>query len=347
MELLRETGSGESTRQAVSKTASTPPVDELPRKGRLLACLDDSTTSQAIIEQALAIANALDFSVAAARVLESPHHPAAPADPLEWQVRRRDSLSRLDHVLKMAARGRLAIERILLAGPAANELTDWAGDNGATLMALGTSERETSEFGLGSTARQVLERATASLLLVPKMSKGRLPYRRLLLPLDGSCRAESVLPVAIRLARAYRAEIVLAHVVSPLEAIGVGPSEAATHDLCHRLANYNEQCARDYLDTLEARLWKERLPVRVVISTDGDPRTELRRLALELQADIIIVSAHGRNGMPDVPCGKVTDYLATHAPVPLLIVRPNFEHVFAENAPLPRDGARSASTERA
>jgi hypothetical protein len=29
-----------------------------------------------------------------------------------------------------------------------------------------------------------------------------------------------------------------------------------------------------------------------------------------------------------MPCGSVTEYLATHASVPLLIVRPNFAHVF-------------------
>lgn len=310
-----------------------PEFAERPRDGRpdggILACLDDSLSGDGILDQALALGGALGLTITAGRVLETPRRPGSPADPFEWQVLRRECLERLAHLVRRAGRTGPAVDQVLLAGPAADELLGWGRDNGIGLMVLGTRERAAAVSGLGGTAQRVMERAGVSMLLVPAGHPGRLPYRRVLVPLDGSCRAESVLPVAMRLARASGAELVLAHVVPQSEAIAAAAGGEAPHALCLRLIEQNEQNARDYLDALEARLWRDRLPVRAVVATGGDPRTELRRLAISLKADLIIASSHGRNGMTDVPCGSVTEYLATHAPAPLLVVRPNFADMFA------------------
>lgn len=326
-----------------------PPPNEPGRhgEGRLLACLNDGPGSDAILNQALAVARGLDLSVTAARVLETARHLVVPADPLEWQVRRREGLDWLDRLVATSARGGSNIERVLLAGPAADELTGWAREHEATLIALGTHDRRVEHYGLGGTAQKVMERAAASLLLVPAGHVGRLPYRRILAPLDGSQRAESILPLAVRIASAHGAELVLAHVVPRFQPIGDGPMEVPTRVLCAQLVDHNEQGARDYLDGLEARLWKERLPVRTIVVRDGDPRSQLVRIAGDQQADLVIVASHGASGMTDVPCGSVTEYLATHAPVPLLIVRPDFAHVFAATAASTSQGVRSVTPQPA
>ena len=57
-------------------------------------------------------------------------------------------------------------------------------------------------------------------------------YRRLLVPLDGSCLAETILVVVERLAAAYRATVVLLHVIErgvPAAEAGVGLVVLATH----------------------------------------------------------------------------------------------------------------------
>lgn len=327
---------------------ASPMVERTARPdGRLLACLDDGPECDAILDQALAVARGLDLSVTAARVLETARHLAVPADPLEWQVRRREGLDCLDRLVATSGRGASKIDRVLLAGPAADELTGWAKEHEVTLMALGTHDRRAGPPGLGGTVRKVMEHAAASILLVPALSTGRLPYRRILAPLDGSQRAESVLPLAARIASAHGAELVLAHVVPRLQPIGYGPLETPTRALCARLSEQNEQGARDYLDSLEARLWKEHLPVRAIVVRNGEPRSELVRLAVEQQVDLVVVASHGASGMNDVPCGSVTEYLANHVPMPLLIVRPDFAHVFVAPAVSSSQGARSASTQTA
>lgn len=327
--------------------APSPRARTSRTEGRVLACLDNGPDCDSILDQALAVARGLDLSVTAARVLETARHLSVPADPLEWQVRRREGLDCLDRLVAASARRGSKIERVLLAGPAADELTGWATEHDVTLMALGTHGRRADRPGLGGTAQRVMEGAAASLLLVPAGRAGRPPYRRILVPLDGSQRAESVLPLAVRVARAHGAELILAHVVPRFKAIGDGPLETPTRALCARLTEQNEQGARDYLDALEARLWKERLPVRAIVVRDGDPRSELLRLARDQQADLVVVASHGASGMTDVPCGSVTEYLATHASVPLLIVRPDFAHVFAAPAASASQGVHSATPQPA
>src|SRR3546814_15735031 len=64
------------------------------------------------------------------------------------------------------------------------------------------------------------------ILLVPPNAEPKPDsYRRIVVPLDGSCWAESVLPVATRLARAADAELVLAHIVPRPELTVLRPLE--------------------------------------------------------------------------------------------------------------------------
>lgn len=315
--------------------------------GRVLACLEDSAFGDTVLQHALAVARGLDLTVTAARVIETAHQFNRPADPIEWQIRRHEGRRRLDHLVAARAPGAAGIESVLLAGAAADELTGWAKDHQVTLMALGTHERREDEAGLGATAQKLLERAPASLLLVPMSRRFRpkLPYQRLLVPLDGSYRAESVLPIAVRIARAHGAELILAHAVPPFAIAGFGSSEKEATELCSQLAQQNETGAREYLDGFQTQFWKERLPVRSIVAANGDPRTKLRQLAINQHVDLIVVASHGRSGMADVPCGSVTEYLATHAPAPLLIVRPNFAHVFSDKPGAGSDDIRPLSVE--
>jgi nucleotide-binding universal stress UspA family protein len=330
----RGTTLGSVFQMAPSPTGPSPAPPARRADGRLLACLDDGPESDVILDQALAVAKSFDLTVSAARVLETAHQGRAPADPLEWQLRRREGLDHLARLVAAPNRQGSKIDRVLLAGPAAGELTGWAKDHGVALMALGTGDRRGGRPGLGSTTQKVMESGAASLLLVPPGREAMPPYRRILVPLDSSQRAESVVPLAARLARAHGAELVLVHVVPRLQALGNRPLETSTQDLCLRLAEQNERAARDYLRGLETQLGKVRLPVRAIVVPDGDPRPELLRQANDLRADLIIVTSHGWSGMTGEPYGSVTQYLATHALAPLLIVRPDFvpdfAHVFLE-----------------
>ncbi|MEJ2132175.1 MAG: universal stress protein, partial [Gammaproteobacteria bacterium] len=186
------------------------------RYRRIAACVDDSAVTGKVIGHAVAIANALGAELVLMHVVEPKESHGAPTDPVEWNLRRREASSHVEMLARDRADEVEAIHATVVEGHAAEQICIWARDHRVDLTVVGTSgEGHAREWELGSTARRVVDSAPGSVLLVPACVEDApsIHYRRLLVPLDGSSRAESALPIALRVAEAENAEIVLAHAV--------------------------------------------------------------------------------------------------------------------------------------
>jgi nucleotide-binding universal stress UspA family protein len=164
-----------------------------------------------------------------------------------------------------------------------------------------------------------------------------------LVPVDGSPRAENVLPLAKRIARAQGAELLLAHVIPVPELTEIGPLDAEDLELRERLVRRNERVAGEYLDRLRARLADSDVSVRALVLRGGDPRNRLARLVLDEAVDLVVLSAHGRSARSDVPLGSVTAHLVAHAEAPLLILRPHPPAAMRRVAPPDQEAVRLPS----
>jgi K+-sensing histidine kinase KdpD len=78
---------------------------------------------------------------------------------------------------------------------------------------------------MGATVHKVLMQTPAGPARTGRGPASGAPYRRVVVPLDGSRWAESVLPLAVRLAKASEAELLLVHVVPTPEMIEARPLE--------------------------------------------------------------------------------------------------------------------------
>ena len=218
------------------------------------------------------------------------------------------------------------VDADLVEGQAAEEICRRTREQAAELVVLGThGERASGEYAIGNTARNVLDRAAGSVLLVPVFTASSHPhYRRILVPLDGSSWSESVVPLAARLAHAADAELVLAHVVPVPELTETGPLEADDLELRGRLVDRNERVARSYLDRVRGYAAELCPKVRAMTLHGDDVRVSLTNLIGSEHVDLVVLSArgHGGNRVFDMPYGNVAAYLVTHLPVPTLIVRP-------------------------
>jgi nucleotide-binding universal stress UspA family protein len=165
-------------------------------------------------------------------------------------------------------------------------------------------------------------------------------YTRILVPLDGSPRAESALPLATRVARKHGAELVLVHVVPVPELTRVYPLATEDVELEQKLIERNERVGRLYIDQLRAQVSERGLRVGAVLTRGRDIRSELLRITSESQADLVVVAAHGRSGRTERPLGSVSGHLAEHCTTPLLIVRERSRRT-AERPEAPR-GRRPA-----
>lgn len=292
--------------------------------GRMVVCLDGSELGECILPHALAVARSLGGSLTLLRVVEGRTLAGAPPDPLAWEIHRRESQRYLERKAA-SSDADLPIETELIEGRAAEEICLWARQHDAALTVLcshGTSGE--SDWGLASTARKLVERAPGSVLLVPAGAVAQGPvarYQRVLVPVDGSARAERAVQLAKRLADVQGAELILAHVVPVPQLTQTGPLDAEALELRERLARRNERVANDYLDRLRARLASGDGQVRCMALHGGDPRSRLEQLIAEEGVDFVVLSARGHTGGPELGLGSVAAYLAAHATTPLLIVR--------------------------
>jgi nucleotide-binding universal stress UspA family protein len=289
-----------------------------------VACLDGSELGSGIVPHARVVARALGARLTLLHVLETEATGTGPADSLDWGIRQREARAHLDGLAAQLGDLESGIRSELIQGRAAEQICSWAEQHDVDLTVLCShGTRGLTDWDLASTARKLIDRTPGSLLLVPATAaaKEEVRYRRILVPLDGSPRAESVVPVAMRIAASQKAEMLFVHVVPVPELTRTGPLDAEGEDLERRVVEHNHRVASAYLDRLRARVSQAGQRVRVLVVEGGSVRTRLERLIREDRADLVVMSAHGHTGRTDSSCGSVTEYAVTHATSPLLVIR--------------------------
>lgn len=146
----------------------------------------------------------------------------------------------------------------------------------------------------------------------------------ILVPLDGSSRAEQALPVAARLCRALSGRLVVAQVL-PYPAMVIGTiGSYVPANVYQQLADDQQKMAQTYLRQVAQRLQAEGLPVEVQIQ-EGEPATSLLRIASELPATLVVMTTHGRTGLARFALGSVADRMVRGGEAPVLLLRSSLD----------------------
>lgn len=140
--------------------------------------------------------------------------------------------------------------------------------------------------------------------------------KKILVPLDGSDLAESVLPYVAELARCTGAEAQILIVVSDVALWDANATVIAWER--------EEELALGYIESQREALESNGVKTtsRVV---RGDPAKAIVGAAAEEDADLIALSTHGRSGISRWLFGSVAGRVLETTETPLLIVRPNEE----------------------
>ncbi len=143
-------------------------------------------------------------------------------------------------------------------------------------------------------------------------------YERILLPLDGSKRAEAILPHVREMAHRFGATVVLLQVVEPhpiaLAPYGE-PLELNASGLQQHLAG-----AAGYLSALEDELRREGIHVEQHVE-QGPVVETIINIAIREQVDLIAMASHGRSGLSRVFYGSIAAGLLQRVDRPLLLIR--------------------------
>jgi nucleotide-binding universal stress UspA family protein len=149
-------------------------------------------------------------------------------------------------------------------------------------------------------------------------------FQHIVVPLDGSFRAEQALPVAARLARATSGSLLLVRVVSP--PIDYSGGFAQVPLMTGQIVEAEMADAADYLKAVAT--W----PILAGIASTtevlyGFPAHQLSEAAQAHGSDLIVLCSHGRTGFTRWALGSVAHTLVHQSTVPLLVLRQ--EHVLA------------------
>jgi len=161
--------------------------------------------------------------------------------------------------------------------------------------------------------------------------------RSILVPLDGSAFGEHALPFALSLARRAGAQLHLAHVHVP-----PAPILAEANDGELRTSE------RMYLDGLVQRVearWD--VPITTML-LDGPVAPTLHVYTIACQADLVVMTTHGRGALSRFWLGSIADTVIRQASVPVLLIRPQEQPLDIVHEPavkrilIPLDGSALA-----
>jgi nucleotide-binding universal stress UspA family protein len=295
----------------------------------ILVPLDGSPIAECVLPHAVAMARAFQARVVLLRVPDKNQasEKAQLFDLVNWQINKTGAKLYLEKVSNRLENSGLKIETNVLEGLVAESITEYAQNQGIKLIILSSHGRSgLSQWGISGVTQKIIFNAPTSVLIIrahqPKANElieGQ--YKRIMVPLDGSRRAENVLPMVTLLARFHKSQIHVVHVVKKPEMARQMPLAREDVELSERLVARNREEAIRYLDQVRLNSPLEGIEVQTHLLTSDNPAAAIHELADKEGIEMIALSAHGYSGYQQWPYGGMVSNFVLYSKIPLLIVQ--------------------------
>jgi len=303
---------------------------------RILVPLDGSELAEVVFTYAKELAGRLDLDVILLHVCSQeeyellPIHRAYIERAAEIVRRQSEEVQQRTGIQPggkaVEARGELTV------GHPAEEILRYAGENDIDLILMATHGRSgIRRWAMGSVADKVLRASRVPVWLVrtgipEEIVYDKWPRRTMLVPLDGSELAESVLPHVEVLAKQRGAELVDVVLLRVCEPLAMPSDYPPTMPLSWEEHVEQETAKRkgmggQYLAGVEKRLKDVGLRVRSEVLV-GQPADEVVDYANRNPFNLITMSTHGRSGLGRWVYGSVAEKVLLGVSSPILLVRP-------------------------
>jgi len=147
-------------------------------------------------------------------------------------------------------------------------------------------------------------------------------YKTILVPLDGSKRAEAILPHVEELAQRYEARVVFVRVMEPMPYL-IGP-EGMPVILPEGELEQRRAHVQTYLDAIAGEFREKGIAAKADI-LQGPAVKAITDAAERVDADLIAIASHGRSGLSKFFYGSVAAGVLQRVDRPLLVVRAKHE----------------------
>ena len=339
---------------------------------RILVPLDGSPLAERAIPHAEKFARIFGSSIILLQVLDptSYHENNNPIDPLRWQIRKTEADMYMNEIARRvrvdlgedppetekansvsAQDGHLKASRVeysILEGKTAENIVNFTHAENIDLLVISThGSGGLSRWNISSVTHKVINLIYVSVLIIraynfPETEAEQIQYRRILLPIDSSRRAEISLSAGLALASGERIDamtlevekgssqpaptaaaishtkLVLAAVIKPPELPIPEPYPAEVEQLTQKLIRVSHDAVINYLDEMKGRLDVE---CETCVVENNSVNTAIHDLACQDDVDLVVLCAHGYTGLSTWPYGSITLNYMEHGIKPVLVIQ--------------------------
>ena len=314
---------------------------------RMLVPLDGSELAEVVFPYAKELAARLDLDVVLLHVLKPEERGTAPLHRAYVEHKAEIVESQSEEVRQKAGieprRRSLNVRGEVVAGYPAEEILRYADDNEIDLILMATHGRSgIRRWLMGSVADKVLQASKIPVWLVwagvpEEIVYDKWPRRTILVPLDGSELAETVLPHVEALAKQRGEELVdvvllqvceppampdyyppSARFKTPRGTVHITPAEYMKAAIARSRA-----LAEKYLARVEKRLEGAGLiNVRSELLM-GEPAQQIANYTNSNPFNLVVMSTHARSGMSQWAYGSVALKVLQGVTSPIFLIRPH------------------------
>ncbi len=297
----------------------------------ILVPLDGSPKAEVILSLIARILRREDSEILLLRVVDV---PAAVGRVSLADVRnqeREDAQKYVHDVARRFSGSGAKVHGRVAEGSPAEVILEAAKNEGATLIAMSTHGRSgLARWALGSVAEKVARASDVPLLLVRSFRRSpkgdlepivpeEIPFRRILVPVDGSPTSMAVVEPARKFAQLYGSDILTLHVETPyVEPSPVLPGMEVT---LPSMVPPATPSADDPATAKAAERFEQAGLKATRLTTVGDPAAEILDLSVNRGTDLIALGTHGRSGLARWALGSVAERVLRSGEVPILLVR--------------------------
>ena len=337
---------------------------------RILVPLDGSTLAERALPHAEQFARIFGSSIVLLQVLDPTSYRVSPdsIDPLSWQIRKaeadtylngvavrlreslqKSTLNAKDSQKRSGDKKEIRVEYAIREGKAAENIVNFAHKENIDLLVISThGSGGLSRWNISSITHKVINLIYLPVLLIRtykqcKIEDDRIRYRRILLPIDNSRRAECALSAGIALARgevsieldsettnispqstesgitSYQTKLILTTVIKPPEFPIPEPLPIEVQQLADQLMHVSRQAVSIYLDQMKEHLSVE---CETCVVENNDVSSAIQELAnQEDDIDLVVLCAHGYTGQSTFPYGSVARNYMEHGTKPVLVIQ--------------------------
>lgn len=228
---------------------------------------------------------------------------------------------------------------------ASRAIVDMAEKGGYDLIVMSAKGEHESDILRGSVNEKVIRHSTVPVFSVDKRLNPE-GLKRILVPTDSSERSFACFPLALRLAETYDAEITLFHVLelhgTLSESIPKDPMKSDEVNIYETIIErLDDYLIEKKMHDVQIRRGEVHFEDQIVITDGASSKTYQLNTVIERavsahygiedygpeNADVIVMTTHGRTGLAHLFLGSTTENVAQHVDMPVVTVKPKKEEL--------------------